>query len=323
MRIAGILMAIVLVGSLAGCEKLKELKESAEKAVEQVTNQVKQETDPMQQMLSAYAKGYNEVLNTFQDIVENYSRVIPLDKEPSAELGRINFFGSGNYDMSLKTIKEAFDAAASEGPDTHKHLSPLAMELYGSCQELAAIYGDARAYYDAEDYKDDDYARGREIHGKMRLAEVRFDKALRQMEAALSVEEDKQMELELAAYEDKTSYGYQFRYTHFKAKQALRSIDSPDSDFAAIDKAVNDFIAVNKELKAFSDGKADLHVTFKAYADQVDGFVGALKRFRRELQAEEADPDKLRQEHDAIISAYNTIISLRNALAELEGYGQL
>jgi len=316
-------MAILLVGSLAGCEKLKELKESAEKAVEQVTNQVKQETDPVQQMLSAYAKGYNEVLNSFQDIVDNYSRAIPLDKEPSAELGRINFFGSGNYDMALKTIKEAFDAAADAGPEKYKHLHPLANELYGSCQELARIYGDARAYYDAEDFKDDDFARGKEIHGKMRLAQERFDKALRQMEAALSVEEDKQMEAELADFDDKTTYGYQFRQAHFKAKQTLRIIDSYESDIDAIEKAIDDFVAAYEELKAFADGKADLHVTFKAYVDQVEGFVGAIKRFRRELKAEERDPDKLRQEHDAIVSAYNTIISLRNALAELEGYGQL
>ncbi len=284
---------------------------------------MKQETDPVQQMLSAYAKGYNEVLSSFQDVVETYSRAIPLDKEPSEELGRITFFGSGNYDMALKTIRDAFDVAASEGPEKYKHLQPLADELYGACQELATLYGDARAYYDAEDFKDDDYARGKEIHGKMRLANERFDKALRQMEAALSVEEDKRMEEELAEFDDKGSYGHQFRQAHYKAKQTLRVIDSVESDIDAIDKAVEDFVAAFKDLKAFADGKADLHVTFKAYVDQVEGFTGAIKRFRRELKAEERDPDKLRQEHDAIISAYNTIISLRNALAELEGYGQL
>ena len=322
MRVTRVILAVLLATTLVGCEKLKELKESAEKAVEQVTNQVKQETDPVQQMLSAYAKGYNEVLNTFQDIVENYSRAIPLDKEPSAELGRVSFFGSGNYDMSLKTIKDAFDAAA-EGPEKYKHLQSLAAELYSSCQELATIYGDARTYYSAEDFKDDDYARGRELHGQMRLAEVRFDKALRQMEAALSVEEDQQMEAELAEYPDKGTYGNQFRQAHFKAKQLLRVIDSAESDFAAIDKAVDEYIESFTALKAFADGKADLHVTFKAFVDQVEGFLGAVKRFRRELQADSADPDQLRREHDAIVSAYNTIISLRNALAELEGYGQL
>jgi hypothetical protein len=323
MRITGILMVMVLVGSLAGCEKLKEFKESAEKAVGQVTNQVKQASDPVQQMLGAYATGYNEVLGSFEDVVDNYSRAIPLDKEPSAELGRINFFGSGNSDMALKTIKEAFAEAASASPEKYKYLQPLANELYGSCEELATIYGDARAYYRAEDFKDDDYARGRELHGKMRLANERFNKAMGQMGAALGAEEDKQMEAELADYDDKDSYGFQFRQAHFKAKQVLNVIDAANSDIAAIDKAVDDFLASTKDLKAFADAKADLHVSFKSYVDQVEGFAGAIKRYRREIKAEEVDPDKLLREHKAVFSAYNTIVSLRNSLAELERGGIL
>jgi metal-sulfur cluster biosynthetic enzyme len=323
MRLVGCAIAIMMTLSLAGCDKLKELQQTAENAVQQVARQVESEVDPTEQMMSAYAKGYNEVLNSFQDIVDNYARAIPLDVEPSAELGRVTFFGSSNFEMALKTIKDAFESAASKAPDKYRHLQPLAGELTASCQELATLYGDARGYYQAEDFKDDDYARGKELHGKMRLAAERFDKALRQMEAALSVEEDKLMQEELAEYTDQGTYAYQYRYAHFKAKQVLRVIDSPTSDVAAIDLAVDEFLGVFEQLRTFCGSKADLQATFKAYVDQVENFVGALKRFRREVQADAPNPDKLRQEHDAIVSAYNAIISLRNALSQLEAHGQL
>ncbi len=318
-----VVIGVALVIGVCGCEKIKELKQAAEQAAEQVVKQVKDEVDPSRQMLSAYAKGYNEVLNSFQDLVDNYARAIPLDKEPSAELGNVHFFGSGNYDMSLKTIKEAFDAASDKAPEKYKHLKPLADELYGACKDLADHYGRARAYYQAEDFKDDEYAAGKEIHGKMRTAVERFDAALRQMEAALSVEEDKLMEEELAEYKDQKSYAYQFRFVHFKAKRTLGLIDSRESTAESIDQAVEEFVKVYDELKAFADGQASPNAAFKSYVDQVERFVSALKRFRREVQAEEADPDKLRQEHDAIVSSYNTLISLRNSLSQLEAAGQL
>ena len=217
MRRALVLCALLVCATLSvtSCDKLKELQQAAENVVKQAAP----ESNPVKEMLGAYAKGYNEVLNTFNDLIDNYFRSIPADKEPSDELGKIHFFGTANHDMSLKTVKDAFAAASDKAPEKYAHLRPMANDLYATCAELARISGEAKKYYEAEDFKDDAYARGKVLHEEMKTAADKYDAALRQMEAALSTEEDKLMEGELAQYKEEKSYSYYLRYVHFRAKR--------------------------------------------------------------------------------------------------------
>jgi len=307
------LMLVVGV-ALGSCDKLKEV---AEQAVKQATD-----SNPAREMLAHYANGYNEVLNRFPGLIKEYVGDIPLDQVPSAEL-RISLFSAGPVDMSLKTITDSFNAAAKVAPDKYKHLQPMADELLITCKELAAVYRDADKYYEAEDYKDDDYAGGKEIHGRMKVAVEKYQKAMRTFDAALSGEEDKLMKAELAQYTDDKDYGYWIRFVPHEAKKTLAIVQSPKTDVAGASKAVEDFITVYNNVKVFADGKPELNQAFKGLVDQAGTFVGTLKRFRRAIQAEQQDSDEINRELDRIVTDYNNLIGLQNSLFQLESYGQL
>ena len=309
-------LALIFALALSSCQKIKELTEQA----------VKQATDsnPARDMLGNYAKGYNAILDVCPGVIDNYKSRIPLETGPSAELGdNVWLISAGTAQMSLKTAKDSFAAAADGGPEKYKHLKPMADEVYAACNGLVNVYNDASKYYEAQDFKDDEFKRGQELHGNMLTAIEKYHKTMRVLDAALGGEEDKLMEEELAQYKDGKGYGYYLRYLPHHAKKALNLLQSPDTDDAAAGKGIEEFIAVYNEVKTFADGKADLNGTFKSFMDQAESYLGTLKRFRRAVQAEPQDAAALNRELDQMVTDYNNIINLQNALFQLEGYNQL
>ena len=317
-----IVIAALVVG-LAGCKQAQELVDKVTSKVGEVAKQAASATDSSRQTLGGYADGYNKVLDEVMDAVEDYERAIPFDKTPGPELGKPLLMIPPLADKSMQEIKAAFASAASSAPAEMKYLAPMADELAAASDEVLKTLTEARKYYDAEDFKDDAYARWKQIHEKMIAAAQRLDKATTQLGAALSGEEDKIAEQELKDYEKDKSYSYYMRFMLHRAKKLEKLVEDPQTDKAAFGKGFDEFGASFDEFAKFCQAKTDMQPAFKSYADMVERFQAAAKRLRRELEAEKPDPQKLSQEANAVVDAYNSMVSLRNSLASLEQMGQL
>jgi len=304
--------------ALSGCDKLKEI-------AGQVTEQVKQATggNAEQATLGTYAKGYNALIGEIPGLLDSYQRTIPFDQEPSGEISSIHLSRTVFVDNAMRDAKKAFEEAGSSAPEEFKKFKPMADDLLAACTEVVNVHSEAQKYYEAEDYKDDDYARGKEIHARMRTAAGKYYKAIEVMDAALSEEEDKVAVTELEQFSKDKSYSYYMRYSLFEAKKLFKVIDFPGDKKESVGAAVDAYLKVFNELKTFSDGQANLNQAFASYVEQVESFVASIKRFRREWDAEQPDPGKLKSEHDSILSSYNTMVSVQNSLLDLEANGLL
>lgn len=256
-------------------------------------------------------------------LIESYQRTIPFDQEPSGEISSLHLSRTVFVDNALRDAKKAFEDAGASAPDEFKKFKPMAEEVLAACNEVVAAHSDAQKYYEAENYKDDDYGRGKEIHARMRTAAEKYYKAIAVMDGALSEEEDKVVVKELEQYSKDKSYSYYMRYSLFEAKTLVKVIDFPNDKKDSVGVAVDAYLKVYNEFKTFADAQANLNQVFASYVEQVESFLAAVKRFRREWEAEQPDPDKLNSERDSIISSYNTMVSVQNSLLDLEANGLL
>jgi len=311
--------ALFVLGA-TGCEQAKKMVEQVAKQAETAVDSA---TDTYKEAMGLYAKGYNEIIGNVPDLIDSYGREIPFESEPGEGMDRVMLIGGVGVDMALKTAQDSFAQAKSTAPDKLKHFAAPADELLTAARGLASVYSEVQKYYQAEDYKDDKYAKGKELHTKFKSAADAYYKAVRTLEADLTAAEDVMMAEELAKHSDKATYGYQWRAVHAQAKKTLNAIERDGATQDEIAKAVDAFTATCGELKTFADGKADLHPSFKAFVDTADRYLACLKRMRR--AGEELPPKKevMSQELSNASDAYNNIVGLVNALSQVEQAGQL
>jgi hypothetical protein len=103
-------------------------------------------------------------------------------------------------------------------------------------------------YYDAENFKNDAGAKGKELHAKMVSLAKSYQTGLEKLESALSEVERHQTLEELKKHEKDKSYSYWFRAFNFDANQLLKAVDK--DRFA---KAMSQLQVSYSFLKSFSD----------------------------------------------------------------------
>jgi len=313
-------LVLLSVAALVSC---KAIKEAAENVAGQVARQATERPEEGEDMLGLLAKGYNAIIGTVPDAVRSYDSALPLSGEPGPDVRKPVLVAGVLADMKLREAGEAFELARAHAPEKLKHMIPMADDLLGASKEVIAVYMEAKKYYDAEDFNDDSYVKAQLIHAQMKSAVDKYEKSARVFEASIDTEEDKIMLLDLEKYKHEKSYSYYMRFIHFEAKKAVKVVDDPESDLAAVAGATEAFSRACDELKGFVDGQKEPNVTFKAFADSADRYLGSLKRLRRALEVEPQEEEAVRRELDMAISSYNAVISMRNSLAELEQSGLL
>jgi rubrerythrin len=271
--------------------------------------------EPAQQAMGMYAKGFNEALDVNKSLLGYFDKV-PEEGPTKGE--KYNIFPSQNSaKSSLTTIKESFDQAKEAAPSTLAKLAPLSDEVFTSLTNLNSTYGEVHKYYDAEDYKDDDYAKGMELHKAITANAEATTKAIGALGDALSGIEDEQAIAELAKYEGNKKHSYWFRYFNVEAKKAVKAVESGDAAALAASLAAAETAQKGLAEFAAAAGDSPAKGAFDAYVASAERFTSALKKLNREVAADE--PKNVDQLSSQVIDAYNGIIGITNSLYELEG----
>lgn len=312
MRIAYLMVLVVGVtgASATGCKKIASLV--TDKAASAATEALNGGNSAAHESVGNYNKGFNLLIDDPQKMIEEYYSKIP--KEGPEDGKKYSLFPRHNFAQNkIAEIKKAFEDGDKTAPDELKHLAPLAKACSADIEKVLDTYKAAHQYYDAEDYKDDKGAKGKELHATFVKASDAFEQDLEKFESALSVIEEKQMAEELKQYEADKSYGYWFRLYNQKANNLIKAKkkDAYLAAFAEVEKA-------HAGMTAFSSGKSDLNAAYKAYVNQADGYLASAKKLKRTFEEAAPKDEALEQGHESLINDYNNMISTSNSLRELE-----
>jgi hypothetical protein len=266
--------------------------------------------------MGLYAKGFNVLLKDLQDMVTGYFHSIP-DSGPTLE-AKPHLFSSQSFAVSaVKEAREAFTAAKEEAPAALASLGPASDRVIAASDQAIAVFAAAAKYYEAENYKDDQLAKGKQLHAAMLAARKELSAAMGALEDGLSGIEDAQATADIKDHEGDKSYGYWFRFYTFAAKQFLGA----SRDAGKLEGAYQAIGAAREGLAAFAATKgSELAPGFAPYVASADSFYAACTKLVRQAKGVHAETGDAGQ---GLIAAYNVLIRSGNFLYELESTSSL
>jgi hypothetical protein len=307
MRTSWMLVATALMAmGTPGCKKVAGL---AEDAVKGQSNDPAKSTAAIESM-GHYATGFNALISSPQDMLKRYYQEFPQSGPEEGK--KYHLFPEHNSaETKIVEAKKEFAEAAKDAPDSLKHLEPLAAAAISDIEKVAVVYKSAHGYYQAEDFKDDKGAKGKQLHADFVKAAGTFQEDLNKLEAALNEIESKQADEELKKYADKDSYSHQFRFFNRQANKLVNA--KPEAQLAAF-PAVE---AAYQGLDAFNQKKGGAQPAFKAYVGAAERFFADAKKLKRAIEASEKE-DALDSIRKSMTSNYNSLVSVSNSLLQLE-----
>jgi oligoendopeptidase F len=312
MRASYLMLALALAAAgIPGCKKIAGLAGDAVKG---------QSNDPAKsqaavETMGHYAKGFNALISSPQQMVKRYYQTVPGDGPEEGKKYHI-FPEHNTAERNIAEAKTAFGEAAKSAPESLKHLEPLANATVADIEKVAVTYKSFYNYFQAEDFKDDKGAKGKQLHEQFVKEATSFRQNIDKFENALTEIEGKQADEELKEYADKATYSHQFRNFN---RQANKLINAKPEQFASQYPAVE--TAFN-ELSAFAKSKGTAQASFGAYVSAAERFYADAKRMKRAVEAKEKE-EQIDSISDSLTSNYNSLVNMSNSLRSLEANNML
>lgn len=276
--------------------------------------------------MGLYAKGFNALLADPKRLLTGYFSTLPA--ETPLDLARKPSLSSDSFvERKLEEAHEAFDAAKDAAPKSLSSLEAPAQQALAAMDKATKLYAEAYAYYQAEGYKDDKGEKAKKLHDELITAFKDFNAGMSKLGEAMSAIEDAQATDEIKKYADDKEYSYWFRYYTQQAKLfvvALERANAP-AELAKLDGPAKALAAANEQLASFANAKgAALNSSFKNYVRDATALDAEVKKLVRLVAAGKTFDDQgLAQAADSVISAYNILVEMGNALYQVEGVNNL
>ena len=270
---------------------------------------------PAQEAMGLYAKGFNLLIGDPKQMISEYFDEFPDGPQPGT---KPRLFPRQNFGAAKITeARDAFAAAKKAAPESLAGLAAPADEAIAAMDKFATAFTAAQKYYEAENYKDDNFAKGKELHAQLVAAHDQYRAAINKLEDGLSVIEDQQAAVELAKHEKARGYSYMFRYYNIEAKKFLTAVErarTPE-ERAALATAGQKIAAAEEELGKFVTAKGTkINAAFKSYAGMASTYNATATKILR-LVKDNQDPSA---ELQSLVSNYNSLVTMANSLYQLE-----
>ena len=214
-----ILVAVLLIISVFACGKAGKNKDAGKEKGETKNEQSKKNTDNTQNEIEKY-NTYVEIYNSLADLdgsVLNYTEFAG-DKEemkiPKSDSAPSLYNSISERDLeNLKTVMNS--------KPSMPELDTAAQKLAPVLEELSKLMAEAKEYYEAKDYKDDDYARGKELHKLLIIEFSKYTAASQEYKIAL---QNKAKEVKKADMEKAKKDGHMIAYYKMEVMQASEDL---------------------------------------------------------------------------------------------------
>ncbi|MDP8099206.1 YiiG family protein [Pasteurella atlantica] len=233
---------------------------------------------------NAYIKCYNGISGRAIDSINRYeSWVKDMKKGPTGK-ERIVYGLYTLHDHVIKDCKENIPVAVAVEPK-QEELDQAADNYLKATLTLNEKINEANRYYDRENYKDDNFAKGKEMHKPLSVAMENFLKAHDELSKQLEEVNNNAMKAQLVEIEknDGKKFNYWMLSTMIEAKPAVNLLSKEQFD---VEKAKSLISAYeNSADKLIEQIKSDTSVEMARYATlpmTIDNYRKALKeRMRR------------------------------------------
>ena len=275
--------------------------------------------EPAREAMGLYAKGFNALIGDPKQMITEYFDNLPDGPQVGT---KPRLFPRQNFGSSKITeARDAFVAANKAAPPSLAGLAAPAEEALVAIDKVAVAFTAAQKYYDAENYKDDGFAKGKELHAQLVEAARQFQGALNKLEDGLSTIEDQQAVTELAKHTSDRGYSYFFRFYNIEAKKFLHAVERADApeQRAALATAFAPMAKADAELAEFVTAKGTkLNTTFKAYVSSASSFNASAVKLLRLVKEPKTDEAEIGREVEALVRNYNGLVTMANTLYQLE-----
>ncbi len=176
------------------------------------------------------------------------------------------------------------ERAAAQAPRMEP-LDGAAADYLRQLTALTAPLNETATYYRQQDYKDDDFAKGRALHPRLLNAYQAFVRASRAFAAGIDAEEAREMPAQLAQIEKKQ--GRKAAYWNLalalEAQQAMRMLAADSVDADAARQRIDGFERVAADAMAYMDANPrERPVSWNIVHEYTEAFRRATKaRMRR------------------------------------------
>ena len=332
------LLVLFIACQIGACSKTPDgaaasaqAKTTAEQAASQQNSarpeQHAEAADSVDQKLEAYIGCYNRVDESAHRSINRYSSWVKDMKAGPSGKEKIVY---GLYQINSESIascKQAFASAAQAKP-------ALALDAAGTAYidalgALGKIVEEAYPYYDRENYKDDGFAKGKQLHTQLVAQISAFQTASDTFSNEIEKENDKRLEAQMNKLEKEQ--GRKLPYLEMAsmhlAKQLVRLIEA---DTFPADQAGTSLAAFEKiadETMAFAvANKAALPTSWSSFESSAEGFRKAAKervrRIRDNVAYSEGEKMMLKPgsawmvegSQEKLIKAYNAMVEASNRL---------
>ena len=218
-----------------------------------------------------------------------------MKKKPRNVLGLYTIYET---DDCAKGVSEAAGATPANAP-----LDEASAAYVKSVQALEPLLNEADDYYEQENYKDDKFAKGKEMHGKLLAAWKDFGNADHKLRDVVQEISDVRQTAELARVEKEEGRSARFHMmnTFLGAKALVRAETSTEMDKMDLAKVTELLAAYEKTFKELEDfaagpngGKIDSFYISSA-KDVLVSAKGLMRRVRDKTGFDEGEKMMLSQ----------------------------
>jgi len=275
--------------------------------------------------MNAYIECYNRADDSAHTSIERYqSWIKDMKKGPTGKESHIY----GIHDIHENVIKLC-NKSMTEGlaiEPAAPELDAAAKQYLDNLNALKEKVSEAHKYYERENYKDDKFAKGKEMHAPLVAAMTAFEKASEDFSAKLEAENDKVLRARLEELEkagDKNAEYWTLATTlDAKALTNLMQADTFDTDAAS--KLIDAYEKNADGLAEYSKAHHDDWMAGSFLSNAAEEYrVAAKERMRRVRDKEPySQGEKMHLNPDAgwmvkgspykLLRAYNDLISAAN-----------
>lgn len=279
-----LLLSLLLGLQLTACSKNDTTAPAANSAAPAAPQQTAaapakapEATGGLDEKLEIYIDCYNRLDERAHSSIQRYASWVKDMKAGPTGKERVVY---GLYEVGpeqkINECRTQFASAAAMSPSLP--LDAAAKEYIETLGKLSVVAAEANTYYSRENYKDDQFAKAKEMHPRLREAMEAFAAGSDKLSTAIEVENDKRLEAKMQRLEkeDGRKLPYLHMATMHEAKQLFRliskenfSADEAAVRMAAYEKITDELLAVVKSQ------------THDPSAFKLDRFIDATESFRK------------------------------------------
>ena len=241
------------------------------------------------------------------DSWERYKSWVDLKKGIT---GKERYVSYGLYslydDVTKKLVPEAREAAQNMAPKLPA-LDQAALSYTKALEALHPIVSEANAYYERQDYRDDNFVKAKEMHPKLVAAFETFVVERHKFDVELTAVKNVLDEKVLAEIEktEGRKYAWQKKRVMMVSSRIMDLANSDKPDVAKLDEAVKSYAQIVREFDDYVRSADDVgHDTISSYPASI---LSKLRDYRDALQKK--NQRQAVQALNSALSDYNTMVT--------------